>query len=103
MEYQPYSEDREVVKADLMYRAHRHVCICEKLRQIYDVVYELPESELKLSLTELVVDAFVMGKKLAQRLSYMVNTHTDTTGNKGANLIVTPNLWETRKKRKVRR
>jgi hypothetical protein len=60
--------------------------ICETLRMVYDYVYELPNGENKEKMTELLVDAFGMAKKMQVRLKYYRTTYNDTTGHNASNL-----------------
>lgn len=67
-----------------MYRANSVIGICEKMRMIYDEIHGMPNNE---KATELLVDAFIMAKKMQDRLSYYKKTYNDTTGHNGANLV----------------
>lgn len=53
--------------------------ICETLRMICDEVYDMPENEIVM---ELLVDAYIMAKKMQDRLSYYQKAYKDNTGNK---------------------
>ena len=82
----PKHYTREEIKFDLMHKANREMGICEKLRTIYDVVYTLPESEQKTNITEQLVDALLMAKKISDRFAYYVETYHDSTGHQGKHL-----------------
>lgn len=73
--------------------------ICEQLRFTYDSVHELPDSELKEQITEQLVDALIMAKKMQDRLSYYYKTYKDTTGHAGKNINYLQNNSERVKKR----
>ena len=57
--------------------------ICEVLRLIYDEIYSLENNE---KITELLVDAMMMAKKMHNRLTYYKTTYNDTTGHNLKNL-----------------
>ena len=77
---------REDFRQSLTRGANREMGICEKLRTIYDVVYTLPESEQKTNITELLVDALIMAKKIGDRFIYYVEKYHDATGHLGKHL-----------------
>lgn len=63
-------------------------CICETLRTIYDSIHSLEDLTLKESITEKLVDAFIMAKKMNGRLVYYVDTYEDgPTPNDDSKLI----------------
>jgi hypothetical protein len=84
------SKSRYWAKKNLMLGINTTNCICEKLREIYDCVYELPDGKIKDSLTDHLVDAFIMAKKMSARLGYYKTTYNDTTGSGGRNLLPMP-------------
>jgi hypothetical protein len=77
---------RRAVKNSLMMGAISRMGICEKLRFIYDEVHELEDAGAKERITELLVDAMIMGKKMSDRLNYYKKTYNDTTGSGGKNI-----------------
>lgn len=79
--------DRAWYRGQLMYHTNNKKHICETIRMIYDHVHELPESEVKSEMTELLIDAITMAKKMQDRLSYYQKTYKDDTGNKGGSFI----------------
>ena len=79
--------DRQSARRSLIYQTNFSLGICEQLRFIYDVVYELPDKEVKEKLTDLLADALVMAKKMQDRLVYYKKTYNDTTGHNGANIV----------------
>jgi hypothetical protein len=91
---------RKYAKKDLTYGINSHNCICEQLRMLYDEVYKLPDGARKDTMTELLIDAFIMGKKMADRLGYYKRTYVDATGNNGLNLS---RIYGTNKRGKMRR
>ena len=42
---------REEIKKDLILGVSREIGICETLRNVYDLVYEMPEGEVKEQMT----------------------------------------------------
>ena len=91
---------RERFFHSLWYQVNQVLGICEQLRFIYDDVYTMPESELKTRLTERLIDALIMGKKMADRLVYYKKTYGEEnpdSGNSGKNLIpLQNNGWRIR-------
>lgn len=80
------SYNRAGVKESLTREANRELGICEQIRQVYDSVYELPEGKLKEEITEKLVDALIMAKKMGDRLTYYHKKYNDTTGHDGKNI-----------------
>ena len=60
--------------------------ICEQIRFIYDSIADLPDEKLKERLTDQLVDAMIMAKKMQARLIYYKRTYDDKTGTNRANL-----------------
>lgn len=85
---EPNQKLRETLREALMTGASRHLTICEQLRFIYDTVYRLPEGEHKEDLTEKLVDALNMAKKMNSRLAKYKRQYNDPKGSAGSNLIV---------------
>ena len=78
---------REEIKWDLVKGVSKELGICETLRNVYDLVYEMPESEVKTQMTEKLTDALLMGKKMGDRLTYYAQTYKDPTGAWGEHLV----------------
>ena len=99
--------DRKQARLDLMKGINRQLGICEQLRRIYDSVYELPESNLKEDITEKMIDALIMVKKMNDRLLYYHDLTHDMTGHLGKRLAVEKKPYvndsETIKKRRMRK
>lgn len=81
------SVPRSWYEQNLKYHTNNKKHICETLRLIYDYVYELPDGKSKESMTELLIDAITMAKKMQDRLSYYQKTYKDNTGNKGDTIV----------------
>jgi hypothetical protein len=95
---------RGPAKKTLIYGTNRFKCICETLRLIYDEIYDMEEGEKKEKITDLLVDAMVMGKKMHQRLEYYKTTYPqDTTGHNAKNLQRIPGSSARAKMRRARR
>lgn len=103
MAYVPIPYTRKDAKVDLMTKTHQRENLCEKIRTVYDLIHELPESEFKTTITERLTDIFLMAKKLAWRLAYFVNTYEDESGNKGINIPKTPDVNRRARMRRVRK
>ena len=80
-EYIETKYTREDIFNNLKYGTDIRRAICETLRQIYDYVYEMPESELKQQLTDKLVDTMWIAKLMGERLSYLFWKYHDTTGH----------------------
>ena len=76
--------------------------LCEVLRLIYDEVHTLDDKERKEKMTELLVDAMVMAKKMHNRLVYYKTTYNDTTGHNLKNLVGMTHNRERERMRKSR-
>jgi len=91
---------RAWAKRDLTMEANTVMGICEVLRMIYDSLCEIdgfkPQKE---QMTERLVDAVLMVKKMAERLAYYRDKYHDDTGNAGHNL---KHLLNTRKRKAFR-
>lgn len=79
---------RNSAKNSLMRKTNSGVGICEQLRLIYDSIYKLPDGELKTKVTEQLVDAIIMAKKMSDRLAYYFKTYKDMTGHQGKNILL---------------
>lgn len=73
--------------------------ICEQLRFIYDDVAQLPDGELKDSMTEKLVDAMIMGKKINARLVEYKKEVGKYSGASGAHLN---KLTDTKERKRLR-
>ena len=82
---------REEITKDLVIGVSREIGICETLRNVYDLVYEMPDGEVKEQMTEKLIDAFHMGKKMGDRLTYYAQTYKDPTGAWGEHLVALSN------------
>jgi hypothetical protein len=91
--------ERKYRRNSLIRKTNAILGICEQLRFIYDDVYLLPEGDIKYRLTEKLVDAIIMAKKMMDRIRYFSNKYEDNTGHKGKNLIkLVNNHWRVRKR-----
>jgi len=82
---------REEIKRDLVLGVSREIGICETIRNVYDLVYEMPEGNIKEQMTEKLIDALHMGKKMGDRLTYYAQTYKDPTGAWGEHLVALSN------------
>jgi len=78
---------REQIKDSLMRDTNREMGICEKIRMAYDGVYEMPDGELKERITNDLIDALWMAKKIADRMTYLYETYKDSSGHRGINMV----------------
>ncbi|MBU2052604.1 hypothetical protein KKH13_05345 [Patescibacteria group bacterium] len=94
--------EREIARRSLFYGTNNKKHICETLRMVHDYVYEMPDGEVKEKMTELLIDAMVMAKKMQDRLSYYQKTYKDNTGNKAINIVGLAGVRARAKMRKAR-
>jgi len=91
---------RERFFHSLWYQVNQVLGICEQLRFIYDDVYTMPESELKTRLTERLIDALIMGKKMSDRLVWYKKKYGKGDPDSGSNgihlTILQNNGWRIR-------
>ena len=73
--------------------ANTHECICEFLRLAYDLVHELPPSNLKAKLTDRLIDCLDMGKRMQAKLIHYHNTY-EPQKKKGVGLKPLPGAEE---------
>lgn len=92
-------KERHYAKKSLITGTNNKKHICETLRLIYDEIHGLEGSEV---ITELLVDAMVMAKKMQNRLSYYQKTYKDNTGNKAIDIIGLAGCRNRNKMRKAR-
>ena len=78
---------REEIKHSLLRGVSREMGICETIRGVYDSVHELPDGELKKQMTEKLIDALWMAKKIADRLAFYYEKYHDKTGSWGTHLV----------------
>ena len=71
---------RRSARKKLIYGTNSHECICETLRTIYDEVHGLKDEKLKEAITEKLVDAFIMAKKMQYRLLYYHDKYNEPSG-----------------------
>ena len=93
------TKDREAILHSLTRDASNRLTICEQLRLIYDVVYTLDE-EKKEQITEMLIEAFNMGKKMNSRLAHYKREYLNESGHTGDNLI---RLTDTTQRKRMRR
>ena len=77
--------------------------ICEQLRFVYDTVHDSNlDDATKAKLTDQLVDAFIMAKKMQNRLTYYYQNFNDGTGNSGKNINSLQNNGPRSRKRSAR-
>ena len=80
-------KERQWVAKELIRGTNGHLCICETLRLIYDEIIDMKDKKKKDLITKRLMDAFLMGKKMSDRLHYYYDKYRDKTGKQGKNLI----------------
>lgn len=93
---------REWARESLIKYANTHESICETLREIYDIIHKAPDSEIKRLITDKLIDAMIMGKKMQDRLYYYRDNFITPTGNNGKNLREIPDHEERQQRRSLR-
>lgn len=78
--------NRNFIRKQLMREANVYKCICETLRLIYDDVYYWRSKDRKDRVTELLIDAMIMAKKMASRLSYYKEKYKEQSGSSGSSI-----------------
>ena len=78
---------REEIKESLTKGISKEMGICETIRYVYDLVYELPDGEAKTQMTEKLIDALWMAKKMGNRIEYYYRTYRDKSGSWGEHLV----------------
>jgi len=91
--------EREIAKRSLIQGTNNKKHICETLRMVYDEVHGKPDNK---KITELLIDAMVMAKKMQDRLSYYQKKYKDNTGNKATDIIYLIGVRNRSKVRKAR-
>ena len=93
---------RRAVRDSLTKGANGHLDICENLRLTYDLVYMIPDKQLREQITEKLIDVMRMAKRMADRLTYYKLTYMDQTGTDGKNIGVLPGVEERKTMRRSR-
>lgn len=91
-------EHRVALKQSLTTDASNRLTICEQLRFIYDSVHELPP-EIRQEITDKLIVAFDMGKKMNSRLAHYKRKYLDESGRTGKSLLY---LEYTEERKKIR-
>ena len=79
--------DRDSARESLIRGANNKKHICETLRMIYDEMYWHFDGQVDERITELLIDAMIMAKKMQNRLAYYQKTYKDNTGNKAQDIV----------------
>lgn len=61
---------REEAEYSIKYRVSDKRVICEVWRELWDLVEQLPDKELRKQFKEKIIDGFIMGKKMNDRLLF---------------------------------
>jgi hypothetical protein len=93
------AKQKKWAKKNLIRGTNRHLCICETLRLIYDEIIDMEDEKKKELITKRLIDAFMMGKKMSDRLHYYKEKYDDKTGKGGQGLIY---IMDTKKRRAMR-
>ena len=96
-------EDRRAALESLTKDASSRLTICEQLRFVYDTVYLLPDGEIRQDLTNKLVVAFGMGKKMNSRLAHYKRKYEDESGRTGKSLLHLGHTEERKRMREVRK
>lgn len=96
-------KNRQILYEALAYDAGDRLTICELFRFMYDTVYDLPDGEIKNDLTEKLIDAMGMAKKMNARLAHYRRTYTDKTGRAGSSIMLIEHASKRKRIRRSRR
>ena len=80
-------EERDMLLGSVTSQAGKRLTICEQIRFIYDSVAQMEDGELKDDITEKLIDAIAMGKKMNSRLRILTRKYVDPNGHHGQSLI----------------
>jgi hypothetical protein len=103
--YQRHVKDektREILRESLTKGASRTLGICEVMRFMYDVLYDMPPSPERDLLMDMLIDTLSMGKRIVSRLSHYKRKYQDYTGSMGKNLLKVGCLAERQRMREQR-
>ena len=99
---EPSGESRLYYRNQLIRGAHSNECICETLRMAYDLIHNMEDLALKEALTNKLLDAFICGKKMHDRLIYYRDKYKDSSGSDGEGLGGIPNTGDRLRMRRKR-
>lgn len=92
-------EEREIILHAISKDASSRLTICEQIRFIYDTVLKIEDEAIKQDLTDKLIIAFNMGKKMNSRLAHYKRAYTDQGGRTGRNLLW---LKQTKERKEIR-
>ena len=92
--------ERDIIKQSMVTDASRKLTICEQIRFAYDLVYQLPDSEIKQAIIEQLIDIFGSGKKMNARLAHYKRHFLPKDSRSGTSII---SLFDTSKRKIFRR
>lgn len=93
-------EERNILIESITKDASRKLTICEQIRFAYDLVYQLPDSEIKTAIIEQLIDIFSSGKKMNARLAHYKRHFLPKDGREGKSL---KSLFDTSKRKMIRK
>ena len=86
---------REITKQSLVFEVSKRLTICEELRFIFDAVNQIKDNEvIKWTITEQLIDAMIMAKKMDSRLGEYRKAEQRKPGHRGRNLLRLGNFEE---------
>lgn len=92
-------KERDIIKRAMILDASNKLTLCEQIRFAYDLVYRLPDGELREELTEQLIDIFGTAKKMNARLAHYKRHYGGETGNSGKNVKL---LIDTSSRKRIR-
>jgi len=93
-------EEVKILLESIAKDASRKLTICEQIRFAYDLVIQLPCSELKQAIIEQLVDIFGSGKRMNARLAHYKRHFLPKDGRGGKSI---KSLSDTNNRKKMRR
>jgi ABC-type Na+ transport system ATPase subunit NatA len=79
--------DKEIVFQSLSFEVSKRLTLCEELRFIFDAVNQIQDLEIKQTITEQLIDAMIMAKKMDSRLGEYRKAEQRKPGHRGRNLL----------------
>ena len=95
--------DIKEARKELLTGYYDKMTICETLRRIYDLIENIPDKELKEKITDKLITAITMTRKMSNRLIYYRNKYNDTTGKNSSDLELVTDFDEIKKLRLSRK
>lgn len=94
------AKERKILLESIAKDASRKLTVCEQVRFAYDLVIQLPDSEIKQAIIEQLIEICGSAKKINARLAEYHRHFFDKTGRNGTTI---PNLTFAGTRKRIRR